>query len=573
MSSSVDKDPGAPDGGLRGLAWLLPYLRRHAGSILGVMALAAIVSGLSAAQPYLSKLVIDEGLIGRHFRLLAELCAAIVALAACGFALGAVNRLLYVRLSGKILFAIREDVYAHILTLPPRFFRVRPVGDIVTRLDGDVAEIQRFSTDSMLAVVNGVLLLIFSAAIMVAMSPGLTLVAACLLPFHLLLRHRARQQVAESTREVRESRGEITHFLVETLGAAKAVQSAGAEHWERERLATLNQGLLRRLVRQQLVGYTIGALSGLLSHLTTAIVFIYGGWQVIHGSLTLGTLVAFTAYLARGTGSATSLLGLYTAYQRAGVSLKRVQDLRDAAPMRARGGEARTLQARSGPIRLQQLTFRYPEGERALFEDLTLEIAAGSKVVLFGESGVGKSTLVDLLRGFAEPLAGRILLDGFDLSDYDIRSVRRRIPVLETDPVLFRGSILENLRYGNFEAPEQRLRDVARQTGVEPFVLALPEGYATELGTRGAGLSTGQRQRVAVARALLGAPFALVLDEATSNLDAAAVRAMHELIDRHFEQQTRLVITHTPQAVPRADRILELRDGRIIERQPARAYA
>ena len=559
--------------GLAKLEWLRPYIRRHRGSLLAVMALAAATAMLAVAQPYLSKLIIDDGLIGRHFDVLIELCAAIVLLASCGFALGALNRLLYVRLSGKILFAIREDVYAHILTLPPRFFRVRPVGDIVTRLDGDVAEIQRFSTDSVLAVVNGVLLLIFSAAIMIYMSVSLTVAAACILPLHLFLRHRARQHVSDSTREVRESRAVITNFLIETLGAAKAVQSAGAERWERDRLGSLNKGLLHRIVRQQLVGYTIGALSGVLSHLTTAVVFILGGWQVIHGSLTVGTLVAFTAYLARGTGSATSLMGLYTAYQRAEVSLNRVQELREAEPMRPRGGGSRVLGDRSAPMQFQNVSFRYPDAGQMLFEHLTLEIVPGSKVVLFGESGIGKSTLVELLRGFAEPASGAILLDCVDLSEYDLHSVRNRIPVLETEPVLFRGSVLDNLRYGNFDASTDRVMEAAKRTGVESFVFALPDGYATELGFRGAGLSTGQRQRIAVARALLGSPFALVLDEATSNLDAASVGFMHELIDGHFGERTRIVITHNPHSVPRADRILELRDGSVHEFRGAGAYA
>jgi len=554
-------------------AWLWPYVRRRRGAMLGIMSLATATSVLAAAQPYLSKLVIDDGLIGRHFGALVELCAAIVALAACGFALGAVNRVLYVRLSGRILFAIREDIYAHILELPPRFFRVRPVGDLVTRLDGDVAEIQRFSVDSLLAFVNGALLLVFSVAVMVAMSPELTLVAICTLPFHLLLRYRARRHVSDTTREVREWRGVIAHFLVETLGAAKAVQSAAAERWERDRFGDLNRGLLHRLVRQQLVGYAIGAFSSLLSHATTAVVFIFGGWQVIHGSLSVGTLVAFTAYMARGTGSTVSLMGLYTAYQRVGVSLDRVKELREAEPMGPTRAPSRSLTAQTGRISFHEVRFRYPDGERILFEDLTLEIAPGSKVVLFGESGVGKSTLIDLLRGFAAPDSGRILLDCADLADYDLRSIRRRIPVLETDPVLFRGSIVENLRYGNFEASEERVLQAARETGVDSFVSELPAGYATELGSRGMGLSTGQRQRIAVARALVGSPFALVLDEATSNLDAASVRSMHELIDRHLGEQTRIVITHSPRMVPRADRILELRQGVVLERESANVYA
>ncbi len=552
--------------------WLWPYVRRQWSAILAVMALAALTSALAAAQPYLSKLIIDDGLIDRHFKLLIVLCVTVVALAACGFALGALNRLWYVRLSGKVLFAIREDVYAHILTLPPRFFRLRPVGDLVTRLDGDVAEIQRFSTDSVLALVNGVLLLVFSAGIMLAMSPVLTLVALGTLPLQLLVRHRARQPVADSTLEVRESRAAITDFLVETLGAAKAVQSSGAEQFERERLSRLNRGLLQRVIRQQLIGYGVGAFTSMLSHMTTAMVFIVGGWAVIHGSLTIGTLVAFTAYLARGTGSATSLMGLYTAYQRAGVSLKRVQELRAAQPMRTRGREVRVLPAHAGVICVQHLSFHYPESEHNVLDDLNLEIAAGTKLVLFGESGAGKSTLIDLLRGFAEPVSGRIELDGHGLEDYDLHSVRGRIPVLETDPALFRGTVLENLQYGNFEVPGEQVISAAKLTGVDQFVATLPNGYATVLGARGAGLSTGQRQRVAVSRALLGAPFALVLDEATSNLDAAAVRGMHELIDRIFTHQTRIVITHAPQAVPRADRVVELCAGRIIERPRACAY-
>ena len=566
--SSIADQPGDPARALRvSLAWLAGYVGRRRYALGGIMALAAVSSALAVAQPYLSKLVIDEGLIARRLEILIWLCVAMVGLAAANFALGAFNRWLYVRVSGQILFALREDVYAHLLTLPPEFFRRRPVGDLVTRLDGDVAEVQRFSTDTLLAFVNGTLMLMATAAVMLLLSPPLALIAAAVVPLQLLVRYRSRTYVTESTRAVREQTGRVAHFFVETLGAAKAVQGAAAEAWEQRRLVELNEGLLQRLVRAQLVGYVVGGVSALLSHATTAAVFIAGGMMLIHGSLTVGTLVAFVAYLARSTGSATSLMNLYTAWQRAAVSLARVRELLEAAPLRrASAATPPTLQAYApGHIRFEDVTFHRAGMERALFTELSLDIVAGSKVVLCGASGAGKSTLVDLLRGFAAPESGRIWVDELEVQACDLTSLRRHVCVIEAEPAFFRGSLLYNLRYGNFAASSDSVQAAAQRAGVDTFVAQLREGYDTEVGSGGAGLSTGQRQRLAIARALLGEPVVVVLDEATSNLDAAAAHAMHGLIDEHFAKRTRLIITHAPQRVPRADRVVELRDGRLIE--------
>lgn len=531
---------------------------------MAVISLATLSSLLAVAQPYLSKLIIDEGLIARRLDVLIGLCGAIVVLALVGFALGALNRWLYVRTSASILFALRENVYAHLLKLPPEFFRQRSVGDLVTRLDGDVAEVQRFSIDTLLAFVNGVLMLVASAAIMIALSPLLTLIAAGALPLQLWVRRMARDYVADATRAVREQTGRVAGFFVETLGAAKAVQSAAAESWEQQRLGGLNETLLARLVRQQLVGYTVGGASGLLSHATTAAVFIAGGVQVMHGALTVGTLVAFTAYLTRGTGSAASLMNLYTAYQRAAVSLGRVRELLDARPTDHRRGDGRLLEADSpGHVSFEAIRYQPPHRELPLFTDLSLDIPSGVKWVLCGDSGVGKSTLVDLLRGFVVPDGGRIRIDAVELEAYQLSSLRRHVAVIEAEPMLFRGSIAHNLCYGNFDVSREAMLEAARRAGVDRFVAQMPEGYDTQIGAGGAGLSTGQRQRLAIGRALLGDPVLLVLDEATSNLDAVAARSMHELIDRHFAHRTRIVITHAPQRVPRADVLLELREGRL----------
>ncbi len=559
--------------------WLWPYVRPRLAALLAVLGLASLISLLATAQPYLSKLIIDDGLLGRRFDLLCWLCAAIVGLALLGALLGGLNRWLYVRLSGRILFHLREHIYEHLLRLPPAFFRQRSVGDLVTRLDGDVAEIQRFSTDTLLAFVNATLLLVATGLIMIRLSPMLTLIAAGALPLQLALRHYARPRMQTTTRAVREQSGSIAQFLMETLGSAKAVQAAAAEDFEAQRLRDLNGTFLARLLSQQLFTFGIGAGSSLLSHVTTAAVFMIGGYQVLQGALTVGTLVAFTAYFTRTSNSALSLMNLYLAYQRAAVSLTRVRELLMPVPgyLPGESPESSAALFASVPlapqIHFEGLSFT-PDGATApVLCDLDWVIAGGSKSVLCGDSGAGKSTLIDLLRRFTGPATGGISIAGRSVAQYELSALRRAVIVLETEPALFRGSILHNLRYGHFDASDEAVLQAARRAGVDQFVEQLPQGFSTEIGAAGQGLSAGQRQRIAIARALLGKPSVLILDEATSNLDAAAIAGMHELIDEHFSQCTRIVITHAPRQVPRADRMVRLDAGRIVEMndEPSRA--
>ena len=568
-------------------------------ALAAVIGLAALASVLSIGLPYLSKLIIDRGLIGRNFPLLLQLCGAVLALALLAFLVGGLNRWLYVRASGRILFALREDVYAHLLALPPEFYRRRATGDLVTRLDGDVAEIQRFSTDTLLAFINGALLLVATAAIMIALSWPLALLAAAVLPVQLALRHRARPLIADRTRAVREQASGIAQFLFETLSAVKAIQGLVAERWEQARLHALNDAYLGRLLSQQLVSYALGGISGLLSHAATAAVFVYGGQRVIEGSLTVGTLVAFVAYMARGTGSAISLLKLYTAYQRAAVSLERVEELLAADRGTAGagvtagaggvavgsalpGGDAPPdsgavlLQRGHGPsgeLLLQDLSFGARVCGRALLSGCSILIPAGRKAVIYGASGIGKSTLIDALRRFVPLDGGEILLDGVNISSMDPGRLRRLIEVLVSEPIIFRGSILDNLRYGNFEAPESAVLAAARRAGVDAIIEGLPAGYATLIGSGGLGLSTGQRQRIAIARALLRKPALLVLDEALTNLDAAGAAELHAVIDEEFAACTRIVISHAPGRVPRVDVCYEMRAGMLQRQTPSEANA
>ncbi len=555
MSSTTDNRPG-----IHQLLW--PHIKPQGGTLTLAFLLGLSIAALSAAQPLLTRVVIDQGLIGRQFPRLVAACVGMLGLALSGFALGGLHRAIYIRASGRTLFSLRGAVYAHLLRVSPRRLARVPVGDLVSRLDGDIAEVQRFGTDAAAAFVSSVLTLVAVGGVMLSLSWRLSLVTAALMPLQLLVRHYARPRIEASTRSSREASGRLSGFLVETLSGARAVQAAAAEDLEGRRLGALGDNYLRRVLRQQLVAYATSSFAGLLGHLATAATFVLGGWYVLHGQLSVGTLVAFIAYLGRSSGSAASIASLYTGYQRARVSLERVEELLDL-PVVAESPHAVALPADArGALRFEAVSVT-ADGGPPLLDAVSIDVPAGSKVVLRGASGAGKSTLADLLRRFLEPDSGRILLDGRPLDDYRLADLRRRIVVVEHSPVLFRGSILDNLRYGHPEVDEAAVLLAARRSQVDDFVSTMSEGYGTWLSEGGSGLSTGQRQRIAIARAALARPLIVVLDEATSGLDAESARAVHRSLDTMFGDRTRLVITHRPDDIERSDLSWRLEAGRL----------
>jgi ATP-binding cassette subfamily B protein len=554
VSSTITKP------GIGRLVW--PHARPYLGVLLTALLLGLVIAVLSAAQPLLTRVVIDQGLIGKQYLRLVAACLGMLGLALAGFALGAVHRLLYVRASGRILFSLRGAVYSHLMRVTPRRLAQVSVGDLVSRLDGDIAEVQRFGTDAAASLIGSVLSLSVVAAVMLGLSWRLTLLVAALLPLQLAVRHYARPRLEASTRALREAAARLSGFLVETLAGARHVQAAAAEELESRRLATLGDEYLVRVRRQQLVTFTTGSLSGLLGHAATAATFVLGGWFVLQGELTVGTLVAFAAYLGRSAGSAASIAATYSGYQRARVSLLRVHELLDL-PGVPESPHAVALPADArGALRFEGVTVGAGAAAPVL-DGIDLEIPAGSKVVLRGASGAGKSTLADLVRRFVDPDAGRILLDGRPLGEYRLSELRRRVAVVEHSPLLFRGSIMDNLRYGLPHIEPAAAIDAAKKARVDEFVAPLPEGYDTQVGEGGARLSTGQRQRIAIARAALSEPLLVILDEAMSGLDAESARAVQRALDAVFAGRTRIVISHRAGEIEGSNVCWELRGGRL----------
>ena len=550
------------------LGWLVAFVRPHAARISAVLFLSSLATALSLAQPYITRYLIDDGLLAGSMRVILLLCGLLLASAVAAAALSGLNRWQYVDLSARVLFAIREAVFGHLQQLSPAWYARARGGDLLQRLDGDVAEIQRYAVDALLSLVNGVIALSGTLVLMAMLSWKLSLLALLVIPAQILFLRHMRPRVEESTRTVRERASDLTSFVMESLGAMKLIQAVGGEARQSAALRGLHETYRGDLLRQQMVGYVTTAAPGLLAALSTAILFAVGGWMVIDGGLSLGALIAFSIYLARASGPVQTLLGLYVATRRARVSLDRVMAIMDEAPMVAPPAATRPLPAGAGgEIRLEMVSFAYKMGDTPILHNLSASFPAGRKIGLVGASGAGKSTLIDLLHRHYDPDQGHILLDGVDLRELDPAELRRRVAVVAQDTVLLSGSIADNIRYAAPWADDAAVMAAAKAARVDEFAESLPQGYATHVGARGTALSGGQRQRIAIARAILQDPLVLILDEATSAVDVETESSIGAAIDSLFPDRTRLVISHRAETLAGADPIFDMKGG-VLEQRP-----
>jgi len=545
------------------LGWLYGFVRPHRRAIGLLLGLSLGASLLALAQPWLVKTLIDEGLLAKDYQTLWHMAAIMIGAGLLGTVLAGVNRYLHTRLSGRILFALRDDLYRHLQQLSPTFYGRRRMGDILSRLDGDVAEIQRFAVDSLFSAVSAVIGLVGAVALMLMLSWQLSLLLALLVPIEVLWLRWMRRKVEREVRSLRERSADVSSFLVETLPAMKFIQAAGQQGREAGRLDQLGQGYMRQLLKVQVTEFFTQAIPGTLTSWCRACAFLVGGWWVIQGTWQLGALIAFSTYMGMAVGPVQSLLGLYVAVQRMAVSLGRVMELK-REPVAVRPAvNPQPVPDGPGELRLEALSFAHEGRQGAVLNNVQVCVPGGLKVAISGASGVGKSTLIDLLQRFYDPDAGRILLDGADLRDLDLAALRRRIAVVSQDIVLFRGTLAQNLAYGVPDASRAELERVVRLARLDSLVDSLPLGLDGLLGERGQQLSGGQKQRIAIARAVLQAPAILVLDEATSAVDEATEREVIAAIDQLFAGRTRILISHRASTLADADLHLQLHDGQL----------
>jgi ATP-binding cassette, subfamily B, bacterial len=544
----------------RAVAYVFPYWRRLA----LVVALSGVSTALSLALPYLSRQLIDRALVGRDAGALYWTVGLFALASIASFALSAVTGLRYTRVSADILFDMRLALYRHLQRLSPRFYARTPLGDILARVNNDVGEVQRVAAESLLAWVGNILFLAGSVVAMVWLDARLALVALAVVPLSVWALSRTRTELSARVKTVREASAALGSFLIETVQGVRLVVTSNAQAREAEAFRRRNAAFVDALMSMQLWSYLSGSVPGTLLALGHAAVFVYGGRRVIDGSLTLGTFVAFVAYQMRVLQPVQALMGLYSSLATVQVSLARVHALLDTAPDVVERSPAVRLPRVDGAIAFNDVSMDLGRGQ--LLKSVSFTVAPGEQVALVGPSGSGKSTIADLLLRLFDPDEGTVTVDGHDLRDIALEDLRRHVVLVDQEPFVFHATAAENIRYARPDATDEEVGDAARAAGLDAFINRLPQGYATVVGERGTALSAGERQRIAIARALLVDPSVLVLDEPTASLDPATEREVADGLDRIMRGRTTIVITHRMALAERADRVLSLGpDGAVVE--------
>src|SRR5580658_5298473 len=539
MPDQITTQRGIPlDGYRRALRFIVPYWPR----LVLVLLVGIASTGFGLLQPYISKLLIDDALLKHNLRMLLIVSGLMFGVTVLGFVLNILSSYQYVRVSASVLFDMRLALYQHLQTLSPRFWASRKLGDVVSRINNDIAEVQRVSADSLLSVLSNVVFLIGSAAIMIALSPRLFLVSVAAVPASIWALQHYQHRLAARVRAVRERSSDIGSFLLETLLGIRLVVSARAESREVERFRARNQSFLDALLSMQLTSFLSGAVPGTILTLSTAAIFLYGGKLVIDGALTIGSLVAIMSYHLRLLSPVQNLMSLYSNLVSGGVSLSRVWELFETRAEIVDQPGAQPIGNVRGEIEFDRVSFGYG-GERVL-EDLSFRVAPGTICAILGPSGAGKYTLADLVVRVYDPDAGVIRIDGRDLRDLRLADVRHAMMLVDQAPYLFHASVRENIAYARPEATDDEIVNAAQAASIHDRIQALPDGYDTLIAERGQTLSAGERQRIALARALLANPKVLILDEPTSALDEANERAIAETLVRVAEGRTAILITH-----------------------------
>ena len=464
----------------------------------------------------------------------------------------------------RVVADLRKQVYAHLHRLGLRFYSDQRIGDLTSRLTNDVGSVRAAVTTALTELLTQSLTLIGSLALMVVLNWRLSLLIFVVVPVVTLAARYFGQKIRRLARDVQDRLADTTAVAEEALSAIRVVKAFVRGPYEVKRYSTDVETLFETAKHKVFVTTLFWSSIGMLFLSALVAIFWYGGIEVLAGRLTAGDLVAFIFYAFNIARSVGGMSRLYATFNSAAGASERLFELLDTAPEIKDAPDAVALPRIEGAVHFEHVGFAYDAG-RPVLQDIHVAVQPGETVALVGPSGAGKTTMLNLLPRFYEPASGRIRIDGHDIAGVRLHSLRKQIAVVPQETHLFSTSIAENIRYGRLDASDAEIEAAARAAHAHDFIVAQPGGYATKVGERGVKLSAGQRQRIAIARALLRDARILLLDEATSALDSASEALVQDALERLMQNRTTFIIAHRLATVQHADRILVLDGGRIVQ--------
>jgi ATP-binding cassette, subfamily B, bacterial len=548
---------------------LVQFARPRAAMIgLGFL-LTVLGTAASLVPPYLTIPLIDQVLIpysiGQPYdsQLVYWLLTGLAVAAFVAWLLDWAKTYVLAWVSERISADMRNRTYRHLQELSLEFFGGKRTGDLMSRVGSDSDRICNFLSLNLVDFAADLLMIVMTSVILIVIEWRLALVALAPFPFIVLLVHWVRQRLRRGFRQSGVAWADMTSVLADTIPGIRVVKAFAQEDREVERFERANSRVLATNDRVNVVWSFFGPMVTLLTELGIWIIYAFGAYLVFQDAIKVGVLVGFIAYIGRFYTKIDSLIRMVTAVQRAAASAHRIFEILDKQPSVAEPARPVQIGRIAGRIELRDVRFKY--GTREVLHGMNLDIAPGEMIGLVGQSGAGKSTLINLICRFYDVAEGSILVDGHDVRSLPISQYRRNIGIVLQDPFLFYGTVAENIAYGRPEATRGEIIAAARAARAHEFILRLPDGYDSLVGERGQSLSGGERQRISIARALLIDPRILILDEATSSVDTETEREIQQALTNLIKGRTTLAIAHRLSTLRRADRLVVLQQGHIVE--------
>jgi len=526
----------------------------------------ALGAAIETAEIWIFKLLVDDVLVPGDLGPLVWIVALYVGFTIADGLIGFGDDYLSTWLGERFLQRMRRRLFSHVQKLSVDVLDRRRLGDLIARLTSDVQAIESFVLSGIADALSALLRIVFFSGALFYLNWKLALIALVITPIFLAVARSFARLIKQASREKRRRSGSLSAVAEESLGNLMLVQASNREDAELERFERENEGIIQAELASTRIRGLFSPAIDLIELIGVMGVIVLGTVAVTDGDLTLGGLLVFITYLTQLYGPVKDLGSLSNTIFKAAAGAERVLELLDEEPRIVDKPGAVKIERARGVVELDRVTFTYPEAASPALRDVTLRAEPGQTIALVGASGAGKTTLAKLLLRFYDPERGAVRLDGHDLRDLELVSLRRNVAILLQETLVLHGSVRENIAFARPDATEEQIRAAAQAAGAAEFIDALPQGYETDLGERGRRLSGGQRQRVAIARALLADAPVLVLDEPSTGLDAEARSALIEPLRRLMHDRTTLVISHDLLTVRDADEIVVLEDGGIVER-------